>query len=28
MDGMPRETPSDVAVQPAYVWMLMPVDRP
>ena len=28
MDGMPRETPSDVAAQPAYVWMLMPADRP
>jgi len=25
-DGMPRETPSDVAAQPAYAWMLMPTE--
>ena len=26
MDGLPRETPSDVTAQPAYVWMLMPTE--
>ncbi len=25
MEGMPRETPGDVSVQPAYGWMLMPL---
>ena len=25
-DGLSRETPSDVAAQPAYVWMLMPTE--
>ena len=26
MEGMPRETPPGVSVQPAYVWMLMPFE--
>ena len=27
MDGIPRETPPDVSAQPAYVWMLMPLQN-